>query len=46
VAGGGAGCLTISVEYGYEQEELNQPDHVVASLSEAADLILDRGTTG
>ena len=44
-AGRAAGCLTIFVEYGYEQEGPNQPDHVVASLSEAADLILDRGTT-
>ncbi len=44
-AGRAAGCLTIFVEYGYEQEGPNEPDHVVASLSEAANLILDRGTT-
>jgi D-glycero-D-manno-heptose 1,7-bisphosphate phosphatase len=45
VAGRAAGCLTIFVEYGYEQEGPNEPDHVVASLSEAANLILDRGAT-
>jgi len=44
-AGRAAGCLTIFVEYGYEQEGPNQPDHIVASLAEAADLILDRGVT-
>lgn len=43
VAGCAAGCLTIFVEYGYEQEGPNEPDHVVASLSEAANLILGRG---
>jgi D-glycero-D-manno-heptose 1,7-bisphosphate phosphatase len=43
-AGRAAGCLTIFVEYGYEQEGPNQPDHVVASLFEAANLILDRST--
>ena len=41
-AGRAAGCLTIFVDYGYEQEGPNQPDHVVASLSEAANLILSR----
>ena len=42
-AGRAAGCLTIFVDYGYEQDGPNEPDHVVASLSEAANLILDRG---
>lgn len=44
VAGHAAGCLTIFVEYGYAQEGPNEPDHVVASLAEAASLILDRRT--
>jgi D-glycero-D-manno-heptose 1,7-bisphosphate phosphatase len=40
-AGQAAGCLTIFVDYGYEQEGPCQPDHVVASLFEAAGLILN-----
>jgi D-glycero-D-manno-heptose 1,7-bisphosphate phosphatase len=44
-AGRAAGCSTIFIEYGYEQDEPNEPDHVVGSLSEAANLILDRGAT-
>lgn len=39
-AGHAAGCLTIFVDYGYEQDGTNEPDYVVASLSEAASLIL------
>ena len=39
-AGRAAGCLTIFVDYGYEQDGPNEPDHVVASLSEAANVIL------
>jgi D-glycero-D-manno-heptose 1,7-bisphosphate phosphatase len=39
-AGRSAGCLTIFVDYGYEQEGPNLPDKVVRSLSEAADFIL------
>lgn len=42
VAGRAAGCLTIFVDYGYEQEGPNEPNHVVASLSEAANVILNR----
>jgi D-glycero-D-manno-heptose 1,7-bisphosphate phosphatase len=40
-AGRAAGCLTIFVDYGYEQEGPNEPHHVVTSLSEAAGIILD-----
>lgn len=40
-AGRAAGCLTIFVDYGYEQEGPNEPDHMVASLAEAASLILN-----
>jgi D-glycero-D-manno-heptose 1,7-bisphosphate phosphatase len=39
-AGRAAGCLTIFVDHGYEQEGPNEPHHVVASLSEAASIIL------
>jgi D-glycero-D-manno-heptose 1,7-bisphosphate phosphatase len=39
-AGRAAGCATIFVDYGYEQDGPNEPDHVVTSLSEAADVIL------
>jgi D-glycero-D-manno-heptose 1,7-bisphosphate phosphatase len=41
-AGQAAGCVTIFVDYGYAQDGPNAPDHVVASLTEAADIILDR----
>ena len=44
-AGRSAGCLTIFVEHGFEQEGPNEPDHVVTSLSEAANLILERDAT-
>jgi D-glycero-D-manno-heptose 1,7-bisphosphate phosphatase len=44
-AGRAAGCLTIFVDYGYEQDGPSEPDHVVASLSEAANVILDRSAT-
>jgi D-glycero-D-manno-heptose 1,7-bisphosphate phosphatase len=40
-AGHAAGCLTIFIDYGYVQEGPNNPDHVVRSLSEAANVILD-----
>lgn len=43
-AGRAAGCLTIFVDYGYEQDGPNEPDHVAGSLSEATDLILDRSS--
>jgi transaldolase len=39
-AGRAAGCLTIFVDYGYEQEEPNRPDMVVQSLPEAVTRIL------
>jgi D-glycero-D-manno-heptose 1,7-bisphosphate phosphatase len=39
-AGRAAGCATIFVDYGYEQDGPNEPDHVVASLPEAVDIIL------
>lgn len=40
IAGRTAGCLTIFVDYGYKQDGPNEPDAVVGSLSEAANLIL------
>jgi D-glycero-D-manno-heptose 1,7-bisphosphate phosphatase len=39
-AGRAAGCATIFVDYGYEQDGPNAPDHVVASLPEAVDIIV------
>jgi D-glycero-D-manno-heptose 1,7-bisphosphate phosphatase len=41
-AGRAAGCLTIFIDYGYEQDGPNEPDHVAGSLPEAADFILSR----
>ena len=45
-AGRAAGCLTIFVDYGYEQSEAAQPDKVVGSLAEAAAYIIDREQSG
>jgi D-glycero-D-manno-heptose 1,7-bisphosphate phosphatase len=42
-AGRAAGCRTIFVDYGYEQDGPNEPDHVVASLPEAVDVVLAHG---
>jgi D-glycero-D-manno-heptose 1,7-bisphosphate phosphatase len=42
-AGRAAGCGTIFVDYGYEQDGPNEPDHVVGSLPEAVDFILGEG---
>jgi D-glycero-D-manno-heptose 1,7-bisphosphate phosphatase len=42
-AGHAAGCTTIFVDYGYEQDGPNVPDYVVASLPEAVDTILSTG---
>jgi D-glycero-D-manno-heptose 1,7-bisphosphate phosphatase len=39
-AGQAAGCATIFVDYGYVQDQPATPDHIVASLAEAADFIL------
>jgi D-glycero-D-manno-heptose 1,7-bisphosphate phosphatase len=41
-AGRAAGCLTIFIDYGYEQDGPNEPDHVAGSLPEATDFILSR----
>lgn len=41
-AGKAAGCLTVFVDYGYEQDGPNQPDMIVKSLPEAVTHILDR----
>ena len=38
-AGRAAGCETFFVDYGHQQEGPNEPDHVVTSLAEAADII-------
>jgi D-glycero-D-manno-heptose 1,7-bisphosphate phosphatase len=40
VAGRAAGCLTIFIDYGYVQEGPNEPHHIVATLFEAASIIL------
>ena len=45
-AGKAAGCLTVFVDYGYEQDGSNHPDIVVRSLPEAAARILDRKPVG
>jgi D-glycero-D-manno-heptose 1,7-bisphosphate phosphatase len=45
-AGRRAGCLTILVDYGYEQDGPMSPDKVVRSLSEAASFIVDREQSG
>jgi D-glycero-D-manno-heptose 1,7-bisphosphate phosphatase len=42
-AGRTAGCTTIYVDYGIEQDGPLHPDKVVRSLAEAADYILSRG---
>jgi D-glycero-D-manno-heptose 1,7-bisphosphate phosphatase len=42
LAGQAAGCTTIFVDYGYVQDQAAKPDHVVASLAEAAEYILQR----
>ncbi len=44
LAGQAAGCRTIFVDYGYVQDQAAVPDSTVASLSEAAAIILDRET--
>ncbi|HUC48148.1 MAG TPA: HAD family hydrolase [Xanthobacteraceae bacterium] len=43
MAGRAAGCRTIFVDYGYRQDGPNEPDHVVASLPDAVDIIVGRG---
>lgn len=45
-AGRGAGCRTVLVGSGYGERFLAQPDIKVASLSEAADWILQQSETG
>ncbi len=44
VAGRTAGCETFFVDYGYQQDGPNDPDHVVSSLADAVDVILARGS--
>lgn len=41
-AGRAAGCITIHIDYGYAEPQPGQPDFVVASLPEAANIILQR----
>jgi D-glycero-D-manno-heptose 1,7-bisphosphate phosphatase len=43
-AGQAAGCRTIFVDYGYRQDRPAVPDHMVKSLAEAADIIVERET--
>ncbi len=45
-AGRAAGCLTIFVDYGYEQDGPCRPDRTVRSLPEAAAWILGKQHTG
>lgn len=40
-AGRRAGVRTILIDYGYDEQILDPPDHVVADLAAAADLLLD-----
>ncbi len=40
MAGRAAGCKTFFVDYGYRQEGPNEPDYVVPSLAEAAEIVL------
>ena len=39
-AGKAAGCKTIFIDYGYEEALVDRPDFVVASLTEASEIIL------
>ena len=39
-AGKAAGCMTVFIDKGYSEQAPENPDHVVGSLPEAADLIL------
>jgi len=41
-AGKAAGCFTIFIDYGYKERRPDKPDATVASLSEAAEIILGR----
>ncbi len=41
-AGKAAGCMTVFIDRGYSEQAPENPDHVVGSLPEAADLILLR----
>lgn len=41
-AGRRAGCTTIFIDYGYDEQRPEHPDHTVTSLREAADWILSR----
>ena len=45
-AGRAAGCLTLFVDYGYEQDGPMQPDCTIGSLREAVSLILHRQQWG
>ena len=45
-AGRAAGCLTLFVDYGVEQEAPMQPDRIIGSLTEAVAFILERQQRG
>jgi D-glycero-D-manno-heptose 1,7-bisphosphate phosphatase len=45
-AGRAAGCLTLFVDYGVEQEAPMQPDRIIGSLTEAVAFILDHQQRG
>lgn len=42
-AGAAAGCTTIFIDYGYDERRPDAIDYTVASLTEAADIILNTG---
>lgn len=41
-AGRRAGCAAVFIDYGYQEQQPDSPDHVCSSLAEAADWILNR----
>ena len=41
-AGEAAGCFTIFIDYGYQQDQPAEPDLVAGSLAEIADFIVER----
>jgi D-glycero-D-manno-heptose 1,7-bisphosphate phosphatase len=43
-AGRAAGCATIFIDYGYQQDGINLPDKTARSLPEAVTIILSAGS--
>lgn len=44
-AGSAAGCATVFIDLGYEERVPDAPDHVVHSIAEAADVIIESTLT-